>query len=265
MSNVYISEISSYKDAISKIFDKMNLSDTFKKENKIIIKPNLIENSAPPITTNVKLVDAILGYIFKSHKEPVIIAEGSGTATTWEAFIGQKYKNLEEEYHLKLIDVNRESTILKSSNNAESLKEFWYPSFLENGYLINVPVLKRHSLSDVTLGMKNLFGLASGKHYKGPGWLKSQLHSNIHENIFDINSYITTNLCVIDASIGMAEAHLWGSHCDPPVNKIIVSDNVFAADMVACEFLNIDWKQVKHIAMAENKFGISKNLKVVTL
>ena len=52
----------------------------------------------------------------------------------------------------------------------------------------------------------------------------------------------------MDGSIGMAEFHLGGPHCDPPVNKIIAGYNPWQVDREAAELLGLDWRKIGHIA-----------------
>jgi hypothetical protein len=46
----------------------------------------------------------------------------------------------------------------------------------------------------------------------------------------------------------MAEFHLGGAHCDPPVNKLIAGYNPWEVDRKAAELLGLDWRRIGHIA-----------------
>jgi len=57
--------------------------------------------------------------------------------------------------------------------------------------LINVPVLKHHGTSRLSIGLKNAFGMIAGD--------RGRLHTRIHEKIADIHRVIKVDLTVMDA------------------------------------------------------------------
>jgi uncharacterized protein (DUF362 family) len=57
--------------------------------------------------------------------------------------------------------------------------------------LINVPVLKHHGTSRLTIGMKNVLGMVGGE--------RGQLHQDIHRKIVDLNRVVRVDLTVLDA------------------------------------------------------------------
>ncbi len=63
---------------------------------------------------------------------------------------------------------------------------------LEADRVINVPVVKHHSLSRATLGMKNWFGVL------GPG--RPRLHQDIHRSIAELAATFRPTLTVVDAT-----------------------------------------------------------------
>jgi uncharacterized protein (DUF362 family) len=62
-------------------------------------------------------------------------------------------------------------------------------------------------------------------------------------------------LTLIDATIGMAQVHLWGPHCNPPVNRILASFDPVAADAEGARLLGVDWQSVGHIRLADGLLG----------
>ena len=57
--------------------------------------------------------------------------------------------------------------------------------------VINIPVAKHHSLTRVTLGMKNWYGILGGQ--------RRRLHQRIHESIADLAAFLQPTLTLIDA------------------------------------------------------------------
>ncbi|MFW6457548.1 MAG: DUF362 domain-containing protein [Planctomycetota bacterium] len=71
---------------------------------------------------------------------------------------------------------------------------YFYEDFISPGdcdVLINVPVLKDHGTSRLTIGMKNVFGMVGGE--------RGDLHRNIHRKMADLNRLIRIDLTVMDA------------------------------------------------------------------
>ncbi len=130
------------------------------------------------------------------------------------------------------------------------------PGILLDSYLISIPVLKAHSMSGVTLGMKNMIGVAPERYYGAGGHYKKWgLHAKLDRAIMEINRFRKPDLTLIDAAVGMATAHLWGPKCDPPVGKVIASFDPVAADRVGCDMLGKDWRRVGHILFADGVLG----------
>lgn len=67
-----------------------------------------------------------------------------------------------------------------------------YEEALKADVLINVPVAKHHSVSGLTLGMKNLMGLMGGN--------RGMFHAGIGQKLADLTSVITPDLTVMDAT-----------------------------------------------------------------
>ena len=63
--------------------------------------------------------------------------------------------------------------------------------FLDADRLINVPIAKHHSLTGVTLGMKNWYGLIGGD--------RNRLHQRIHESLVDLTGFAKPTLTIMDA------------------------------------------------------------------
>lgn len=68
----------------------------------------------------------------------------------------------------------------------------FYRDALEADVLINVPVLKSHSISGVTIGLKNMMGILGGD--------RGLLHHRFDKKIVDINTLVLPQLTVLDAT-----------------------------------------------------------------
>ena len=94
-----------------------------------------------------------------------------------------------------------------------------------------------------------MMGFAPPSHYSGSQgiWNKAEFHNGIHQSIIDLNKYRKADLTLLDASIGLADYHLGGRTCDPPINQLIAGFDPLEVDRKAAELLGLDWQQVGHL------------------
>lgn len=255
-----------FHSAIERILTAAKLRDVLVEQQTVILKPNLIEASKPPITTSVALVDAIVDWLQGNCPHlKITIAEGNGVTEydTFHCYDALGYTKLAEKKNLELVDLNIEPCTVLQNSDCLRWPQLKLPDILFEGFLISVPVLKAHSMSKVTLAMKNMIGCAPSSD--GYGWRKSQFHKDLDESIVDINRYRAPDFSIIDGSVGMAQAHLWGPICNPPVEKIIASYDPVAIDAHGTNLLQKSWKQVGHIELAHKVLGDAEPLKIMTL
>lgn len=103
----------------------------------------------------------------------------------------------------------------------------FYRPALEADRFINLPVAKHHSISTVTLGMKNVMGVIGGN--------RGQLHRRIDEALADINSVVHSDLTIVDATrIMVANGPIGGRLEDVRIaDTLIASPDIVAADAMA--------------------------------
>ena len=266
-STVYSTTFSSWKDSVPRLLDAAGLPEKLSTEKRIIIKPNLVEPLKPPITTPVEIVAALVDYIRKRkpHLE-IIIGEGCGSSSnnTMQVFETLGYSKLAAMKGVTLLDLNEAPLVHMQNNNCCRWPDMHLPKIAFESFLLSVPVLKAHSLAGITLTMKNMMGLAPPSHYQqGGSWKKASFHQNIHEAVFDLNRYRTPDFTLLDATIGMQEAHLWGPPCDPPRNRLAACYDPVAMDSYGCSLLGFKWDSIGHLTMAHGILGQAAPLSVL--
>ena len=265
-STVYTSLFTSWQESVPRLLDATGLPDRLAAEKRIIIKPNLVEPLKPPITTPVELIATLVDFIHASlpHLE-IIIGEGCGSSSnnTWQIFDTLGYSKLAGRTGVTLLDLNEAPLVHMQDSKCGRWPEMYLPRIVFESFLISVPVLKVHSLAGVTLTMKNMMGLVPPAHYQQGGhWKKAAFHQNIQEAVFDLNRYRTPDFTLLDATIGMQEAHLWGPTCDPPPNRLAAGYDPVAMDSYGCSLLGIKWDSVGHLDKAHGILGCGVPLTV---
>lgn len=252
-----IVNFNSYKESVPALMELLGADQRLAHQKKVVIKPNLVNTSQPPVTTPVQLVAAIADYINSVSNAEIVIAEGCGAPlySTHRPFRKLGYTALAKSNGVSLVDLNDAETTELTEQRCRFFPKFMMPRLVMDSYLISVPVLKKHFLAKVTLTMKNMLGCAPPDHYSGFIWKKSRFHKDMHRSIFEMNLYRTPDLTILDASVGLACHHLGGPKCKPHVGKLIGGFDPVAVDAYGAELLGVDWRDVGHISLAHTVIG----------
>ncbi len=266
---VYTTEFVTWSTSIDRIITGAGLDSILAGSTRpILIKPNLVEALAPPFTTPVALVAALVERLRVVTDAPIIVGEGSGAAgyDTCHAFAELGYTDMARRYDVELVDLNNEEPVRLENAGCRRWPEMYLPPLALDCFLISVPVLKAHSLAGVTLTMKNMMGLVPPQHYRtGGSWKKSAFHHRIQDSVADLNRYRTPDFTVLDATVGMAEAHLWGPTCDPPVNRLAAGFDPVAMDAYGSGLLKRKWQEIGHIRSVNHELGLAPPQRIVSV
>ena len=110
--------------------------------------------------------------------------------------------------------------------------------------LINVPVVKHHSLSRVTLGMKNWFGAVVGA--------RPSLHQNIGRVCAELGRAFNPTLTVVDATRVLTGGGPTGGSLSlvRALDIVAVATDPVAADAWGASLLDVNSVDLPHIAIA---------------
>jgi uncharacterized protein (DUF362 family) len=110
--------------------------------------------------------------------------------------------------------------------------------------VINVPIVKHHSLTGATLGMKNWFGALVGR--------RSQLHQRIHQVCAELGAAFRPTLTVVDATrILTANGPTGGSlSLVRELDQIAVATDPVAADAWGASLLERGSHELPHLDIA---------------
>jgi len=116
---------------------------------------------------------------------------------------------------------------------------------LECDKLINMPIVKHHSLSGMTGSMKNWLGALTGP--------RNKLHQNINENVAELGRLFQPTLTVMDATRVLQRNGPTGGNLADVVtyNTVIASTDQVAIDAYATRYLNLQPSDFGYLKMAE--------------
>ncbi|MBN2052016.1 DUF362 domain-containing protein [Candidatus Woesearchaeota archaeon] len=234
---------------IKKMFILAGGADRFiKKGDKVLIKPNCLNSkpSSTGCTTDLRIIEAVVKIVLKQGAIPIIAEASPISFDTTHIFRQLGIKKLAEKYNARLVDMNKYAFIKVKVENPVVLKKVAVSKLVfETDKIINLPVMKTHVLTTVSLGMKNLMGCVSGEQ-------KLRLHEvGVCEGVVDICQIIKPAFTIIDGIIAMEGA---GPSNGKPkrMNLLVGSDDVLAADIVACQIMGFNPHSMKFVKSAAN-------------
>jgi uncharacterized protein (DUF362 family) len=116
---------------------------------------------------------------------------------------------------------------------------------VEADRLINVPIVKHHSLARATLGMKNWFGAVVGS--------RPSLHQQIARVCAELGDAFDPTLTVMDATRVLAGGGPTGGSLSlvKPMDRVAVATDPVAADAWGASLLDLAPADLAHLAIAE--------------
>ena len=229
---------------------------------RVLLKPN-VGRVAPPeagITTHPQVVAAAIDAFREAGADVAVGESPIWGVKTEEAFDAAGITLIAHERDCLLIDMDARRFVevpVPDGVAINSLKVC--PEVLEYDLVVSLPVMKMHMHTGVTLALKNM---------KGCLWRRSKVHLHMlppvegHEEkpidiaIADMSSVLRPHLSIIDGTVGMEGLGPSAGQAKP-LNVIVVSADVFAADAIACRLMGTTAEDIPHLRIgAERGYGV---------
>jgi uncharacterized protein (DUF362 family) len=225
-------------------FGKLRASD------KVLIKPNncFRHEITPPfgMVTTSWMIDAIVQLLLEHGCKDVSVGEGAIIGIfdelaplTRSGFKGSGIDTVAKKRGVKLIDFNRgpyQEVDLAGTKVQVSTAP------LETDFLINVPVLKTHFQTRVSLGFKNLKGCLSQDS-------KKRFHKSrrLESLVSHLNEAIRTDLVIVDGIYMMEKGPETLAGVAHRKDLIIAGTDPFECDVVGATVLGADPSAVEYL------------------
>jgi len=219
------------------------IQSVVKEGDRVLLKPNLLNGKAPEkaVTTHPCIVKGMIQIVREAGGIPFIgdsPSIGSLTRTAEKAGI----KEVADEMKCPLVEFIK--PVLPPKGGGKIFKQLEIDRVvLEADVIINLPKFKTHSLTLLTLGVKNLFGCI-------PGPRKAQWHLKAGEDrktfaqiLVDIYQVIHPSLTILDGIVGMERNGPNSGH-PVPLGLILASRDALSLDEVVCDLLGISRKSL---------------------
>lgn len=239
----------SIMDLTQKVFDAAGgISRFISRGDVVALKPNLSWARQPNLaaTTNPELLKSVVKLCFDAGAKKVRIVDNTINDAR-RCFAITEAAKVAKETSADL--VYPRSTLMKDMKIQGRRLDVWpvFTPMVEADKVINMPIAKHHSLSSLTIGMKNWLG--------GVGGRRSALHQDIHQIVVDLAQFFKPTLTLVDAvKILVRNGPSGGSPADVAVkNTLILSNDPVAADARASMLFGYQPEGLSFIKLAREQ------------
>lgn len=219
---------------------------------RVLLKPNLVRSMSPEraATTHPAVVSAVARLVVEAGGTPLIADSPGGPYTGGTLKSTYRRTGMEAAAEASGATLNYDTAGTQVSNPGGKVlhRLDLIQPLLEVDAVINLPKLKTHNLTVLTMAVKNLFGLV-------PGSLKIGYHSKLVdrqlfcEGLLDLMLYVEPVLTVMDAVIGMEGEGPTGGE-PRQIGAIVSGRDPLAVDTVGAALVGMDPQSVATTRLA---------------
>ena len=214
------------------------LSSLIGKEEKILLKPNLLKKAEveKAVITHPVVVGAFARILREEGYKNIVLADSCGHGTTRQVIQGTGMDAYLKKYDIPAIDYTK--GIHVDNPSGIQAKEFILPQeLLEADCVISLSKMKTHALERITGAVKNSYGFVYGKN-KAIGHTKYPSADSFARMLIDLNQYVKPRLYVMDGIVAM-EGNGPGSGDPVNMNVILLSTDPVALDSVFARLVHL--------------------------
>lgn len=250
-------------NALKKAIELCGGFEELKPDHKILLKPNILwggTKKLPPfgVITTSTMVDHLLKLLCERGCKDITIGEGTIPnkemgSSTYKGYEWSGIGKVAKRYGARLVDFNSEPF---EEVQLEEIKVKVSRWALESDFLINLPVLKAHRQTKVSLGMKNLKGCLAIES-------KKKFHKHdIARLIALLNTKIKTSLTIVDGIYAMEQGpdFLGTSY---RTNLLIAGRDILSCDIVGAAVIGIKAEEVAYLREFSSLKGRSLSLDAI--
>jgi len=246
-SNLVIVKNGSPAQMADKTFELLGgISRFISKGDVVLLKPNISWDRRPEYaaTSNPELVSAIVKLCLNAGAKKVIIFDNSCN----DARRCYPNSTIQEVATAAGADVRfvRDNQFVETPIPGGTSLQSWpiHREVFEVDKIINLPILKHHSLSRITIGFKNVMGLTGGN--------RGRIHFPFSERIVDLNRVIIPHLTIVDSiRILRRNGPSGGNLRDvETLNTIIAGTDRVLVDAWSAKVFGLDPKSLDYLQLA---------------
>lgn len=217
---------------------------------RVIVKPNICSarESDSGAVTDPEIVAEVCRMVAECGADPVVAESPIYPFKSSRVFQRAGYGDFEARYGFPMVDIDSAESLEVTVPDGRAIDHSTICRLvLTCDKLINVPVLKTHLQTVVTLGLKNLKGVVVGEQ-------KHVIHLNgLDEGIVDLNTVVKSDLTIIDGIIGMEGVGGPTNGRAVEMGVIVAGDNVVEVDSTGVRIMGGEPEEVEHVRLAAER------------
>ncbi|MFH1379140.1 MAG: DUF362 domain-containing protein [bacterium] len=241
-----------YKMTIQAVNAMGGMAKFVKKDSVVVIKPNIGWDRTPEqaANTNPQVVAALIDMCRQAGARRINVFDITCNETR-RCYVSSGIQKIAREKGA-VVYMAEDWNMIKAKFAYKSPMEDWpiFRDALTCDTFINLPVLKNHRLTTLTLSIKNLMGVCGGS--------RGKMHFNIAEKLVHLADFMKPDLTVIDAYRVLMDNGPSGGDLNDVVLKksLIVGTDPVLTDAYASRLVDIDPMSIPYIKLGvTNKLG----------
>jgi len=237
------------------------ISRFIKRGDIVVIKPNMSWDRLPEqaATTNPEVVQEVVRLCIAAGAKKVKIFDNTLNEAR-RCYARSGIEKAAKDAGAEVFFVY-DGNFKKVSFPEGELVKSWelYKDALEADKIINLPVAKHHSISGVSLGMKNFMGFLGGN--------RGQFHRQFDVKVTDLNTKVRANLIILDAyRVLLRNGPSGGNLADVELKKMVVAGtDPVAVDSFGATLFNLDPQRIGFLQIAQKRGLGETNLQKLTI
>jgi uncharacterized protein (DUF362 family) len=204
---------------------------------KVLIKPNLCTPGRSyeyAATTNPWVVGAVVKLCREAGASRILVYDNPTTGSSEDAFgssgiaeqVTAEGGKVEYSSPMKFVSVTLPGALYLPHT-------YVYDEVLNADVLINIPILKQHSLAQLSIGMKNLLGVIRDR---------PEVHPGINQKLPELAGFLRPQLTVVDAVRILTANGPTGGNLDDvrELDTVVATHDFVAADAYAATLFGLD-------------------------
>jgi uncharacterized protein (DUF362 family) len=229
------------------------ISKFVKKGDVVVVKPNIGWDRVPEqaATTNPDVVAEIVRLCLKAGASKVKVFDSTCNQAR-RCYLRSNIEKAASKAGADVTYIYEQKFKKVNIPEGKELKSWeFYRDALEADVFINVPIAKHHSMSRVTLGLKNIMGVIGDN--------RGKIHNHFDVKIVDLNTIIKPQLTILDAvRILMKNGPTGGSLNDvKQMNMVIAGVDPVAIDAYGATLFGLKPEELGFLREAKNR-GLGK-------
>ncbi len=254
MSEVAVVKVKDYDvdEAVKKAMELADYKKYIKKDDKVVVKPNLCwDLVVPGSQTSPWVMESLLKILVDRCSEVHVIEGDSNTHKAENAVRNTKLDKILKKLGIEFVNLTHaERKKITIKNPLFFKKGLSVPKIILNAdSFVTVPVLKAHGQVSMTGALKNQYGCLEN--------VRATFHLSLNDVIVDLNRIMKPTFALMDGTIGFEDN---SPKLGKPkiMNLMLASSDPVALDATAAYVMGFDPQKIEYLNLA-NKYQLGEN------